>query len=101
MTKIVAFFEGITRKEIPEENETIADDLCLDSIINHFPFNQVNIYIRSKEDCPFNLGNWIIAFIMEGFPVFILELPIEMSKDQVEKYIFPLKAMIKEGDFNA
>lgn len=79
---------GFTLNKIPEENETIADDINISELLKHM--EDVCIYLRPKEDCPFNRGNYIVDVTLDDGEVISLRYPIEMKEDHFKRYIAPL-----------
>lgn len=90
--------DACNRLEIPMENETIETDFpelfttpdVLESI------SCVKVYLRTKEECPFNRGNWIIDILFGNEFIQCLKLPLSMHKDSVLKYIEPLHVMLEK-----
>jgi hypothetical protein len=88
--------DTVNRSEIPLSNETIEDDIDLDVLLKTFSGFQV--YVRDKESCPYNQGNWIIDFFTldnPDFPGFSFKLPACMKQEEVMKWIKPLEEKIK------
>lgn len=87
--------QTMNKKDIPLPNETIEDDINIDELSK--VISSFNVYSRSKEECPWNRGNWIIDFFSSGnpFPMFSLKLPIIMTKEALAQWLLPLREKIK------
>jgi hypothetical protein len=86
---------GTVRQTIPTKNQQI--DELID--IKNFPFNylkQLEIYRRSKEDCPFNRGNWVIDITFKNGQINFVKLPLEMAEEAVNHYCEPLINKLEE-----
>jgi len=79
---------GINRKDIPTEKETIDDDLEIDIMLSHI--KEMIVYFRPAEKCPFNRGNWVIDIIMLNNQLFCIKLPKEMTEAELMRYLKPL-----------
>lgn len=88
---------GFTRHSIPEPNETIAEDIHIEKMVK--VFKHINVYLRTKEKCPFSRGNWIIDFHHDSdsvIPAHCLKLPLEMTREQVDAYLKPLIELYRQ-----
>lgn len=84
----------LNRDEIPNENENIFSEVG--GIIETFPaIDNVNVYERSKEACPFARGNWLIDINYINGSTFCIKLPLKMSLKQVQHYCQPLLDLLK------
>jgi hypothetical protein len=84
VTKVDCF----NRDSIPDENETIADDLNFDELVKNI--KSMNIYFRYPRDCPFARGNWLIDLQFKDGGLLCLKLPKEMTEEKVHKFCHPL-----------
>jgi len=57
MTLSHGIVDTMVRNEIPKDGETIAGDIEMGIVLKLF--DRVDIYLRSKESCPFGRGKWI------------------------------------------
>jgi hypothetical protein len=82
----------LNRHEIPKKNETIKTDFPEMFTIPHVleSISEVNVYYMSKDECPFNRGNWIIDIVFGGHHIQCIKLPSSMPKDAVDEFIKPL-----------
>jgi hypothetical protein len=101
MNKNVNMFHGFVdsrvRDKILKENETIADDIDIELTCKLF--SKIEVYLRSKEECPIGRGNWVIDFFVNKddlIPAVCLKLPAEMTKEHIVKYMKPLMDKVKE-----
>lgn len=76
------------RTKIPEEHETISDDVDIASLLPHII--KVDVYLRNPDECPKDRGNWMIDFGFKNGDIFSLKLPIQMTTDQIDRYMMPL-----------
>ncbi len=97
MTKIIAgSVETINRDSAPLFNETIEDDIHIDKLLK--VFSSFKFYLRDKESCPFNRGNWVIDFFIPGMPLFAsfsIKLPSSMKEEEIIRWIKPLKERMR------
>ena len=85
---IIEEVECSNRKEIPLENETIADDFEIEKMA---PFiKQVSVYLRDSFECPFGRGNWMIDMRFLDGRLFSIKLPKQMKEDDIKKFVQPL-----------
>ncbi len=84
---------GFTRSEIPEGNETIANDFNLDELL--IISKEISYYYRAPEDCPFNRGNWILDIEFKNGQLMCFKYPKEMTEEQFVAFIKPLLDLIK------
>ena len=88
---IIQTVDSVKRKSIPDENETIADDLNLE-MMKELKIASANCYYRPPDVCPFNRGNWIIDFMsIDSYVIHCIKLPKEMSEERFKNFIEPLK----------
>lgn len=86
---------AIKRDTIPAEGETIDQDIHVDQIVKHC--NGMNVYQRSKQECPFGRGNWIVDCVHDEEVILCLKLPLEMTKNQLDKFLKPLLDVYSYG----
>jgi hypothetical protein len=85
--------EGLTRKDIPKEGETILDDFG----INFDTLIGLHVYYRSPEQCPWGRGNWIIDMSFDNTDkIFCLRLPKDMEKEKVINFVKPVSEILEE-----
>lgn len=88
----------LDRDSVPDENESIATDFEIDLF---FPIiSKVRGYLRTKEECPFARGNWIIDITFNHSDIFCIKLPIEMTEENFLKYSKPLMDKFKNNQEN-
>jgi len=83
---------SINRSSAPLPNETIKDDMDIEGLLKLF--KTYKVYSRSKEECPFHRGNWVIDFFTPDnstIPGFCVKLPAYMTEEEVLKWLEPLK----------
>jgi len=83
------------RGTIPSKDETIKDDFDIVAIAK--VTKRISVYVRNKEDCPLNRGCWVIDFFHDSeclLPIFCLKFPLEMKKEDVERWLKPLTDII-------
>lgn len=79
--------DGIVIHDVPTDK--------IDTWVNFdvLPFRHIQsiqVYSRSKEECPFNRGNWVVDIIFDDGRIMALKLPLKMSKKQVHIFCEPL-----------
>src|ERR1700678_2908926 len=84
----------LNRNTVPPEGETIADDFEIEKMAPLI--HDMTIYLRKKEDCPFNRGNWMIDIRLINGALWSLKLPKEMKKAEVMNHVQPLIDSLKK-----
>lgn len=88
------------RHAIPPEDKDITEIIAFPIEYLKICLSNIEIYLRSPEDCPYARGNWIIDLIFKDGRVLCIKLPKEMEKSDVLRYCAPLLEFLNVGDKN-
>lgn len=88
MMMINGLVDLIVKNEIFIKDEIIEDVISIDYLMLLF-IRMIKVYYRSKEDCLFNRGNWIIDFfnMKDYFFDLCIKLLVEMSYEDILRYL--------------
>lgn len=84
---------AVQRATVPPPETDIIEDVGFQPDVIGL-IDRIDIYLRPKEKCPFNRGNWCIDICFNAGGILCVKLPKEMTREQVHKFCEPLKDKI-------